>query len=78
MAVVVVGYAAGPWVLDRYLTGLPSLGVIAASLGLSALAYVPVAVIQVPSQVPSGRVLASIVPGSPSSARRSRSSSSSS
>jgi drug/metabolite transporter (DMT)-like permease len=61
MAVVVIGYASGPWLLARYLTGLPSLGVIAASLGLSALAYAPLAVIQFPDSVPSSHVLLSII-----------------
>jgi drug/metabolite transporter (DMT)-like permease len=60
MAVVVVGYASGPWVLSRYLSDLPSLGVIAASLGVTAAVYVPAAALQLPSSVPSGRVLASI------------------
>ena len=60
MAVVVAGYATGPWILARYLNGLPSLGVIAASLLASALAYAPAAALQIPSKVPSGRALASI------------------
>ena len=61
MAGVVVGYATGPWLLHRYLDDLPSLGVIAASLTISALVYAPIAAFQIPSAVPSGRVLASIV-----------------
>jgi drug/metabolite transporter (DMT)-like permease len=61
MAGVVVGYAVGPWILHRYLDDLPSLGVIAASLGLSALVYAPIAAFQLPSSVPSGRAIASIV-----------------
>jgi drug/metabolite transporter (DMT)-like permease len=60
MAGVVVCYATGPWFLHRYLDDLPSLGVIAASLGLTALVYAPVAAFQLPSSVPSGRVIASI------------------
>ena len=46
MAGVVIGYAVGPWILHRYLDGLPSLGVIAASLGLTALVYAPIAAFQ--------------------------------
>ena len=61
MAGVVIGYAVGPWILHRYLDGLPSLGVIAASLGLTALVYAPIAAFQLPSSVPSGRVIASVV-----------------
>src|SRR5438132_2361434 len=60
MAVVVLGYAAGPWVLARYLRGLPSLGVIAASLALNTVVFAPVAAFQLPSSLPSGRVLASV------------------
>lgn len=60
MAVVVLGYAAGPWVLARYLNGLPSLGVIAVSLGASAAVYAPVAAVQFPSSLPSSHVLLSI------------------
>jgi len=60
MAVVVLGYAAGPWVLSRYLSHLPGLGVIAVSLAATTVAYAPVAAVQLPSSLPSGRVLASI------------------
>jgi drug/metabolite transporter (DMT)-like permease len=60
VAGVVIGYATGPWILSRYLGDLPSLGVIAASLGLTALVYAPIAAFQLPSSLPSGRVIASI------------------
>jgi drug/metabolite transporter (DMT)-like permease len=60
MAGVVVCYATGPWILSRYLSDLPSLGVIAASLALTALVYTPIAALQFPSTVPPGRVIASI------------------
>jgi drug/metabolite transporter (DMT)-like permease len=61
MAGVVIGYALGPWLLHRYLDDLPSLGVIAASLAVTALVYAPIAAFQLPSSVPSGRAIASIV-----------------
>jgi drug/metabolite transporter (DMT)-like permease len=60
VAVVVVGYALGPRVLSRYLSDLPGLGVIAASLAVTTLVYAPAAALQLPSSLPSGRVLASI------------------
>jgi drug/metabolite transporter (DMT)-like permease len=60
VAGVVVGYATGPWLLSRYLAGLPSLGVIAASLSLTAIVYAPIAAFQLPPSLPSGRVIASI------------------
>jgi len=56
-----VCYAVGPIVLSRWLSHLPRLGVIAASLTLCALAYAPVAAFQLPSSLPAGRVLASVV-----------------
>ena len=60
MAGVVVCYATGPWFLHRYLDDLPSLGVIAASLTLTAVIYAPFAAFQLPSSLPAGRVVASI------------------
>jgi drug/metabolite transporter (DMT)-like permease len=60
MAGVVVCYATGPWLLSRYLSDLPSLGVIASSLALTALVYAPIAALQLPGSLPSGRVIASI------------------
>ena len=48
MAVVVLGYAMGPWTLSRYLSDLPSLGVIAVSLGVTTVVYAPVPAITFP------------------------------
>jgi drug/metabolite transporter (DMT)-like permease len=61
IAVVVVCYAAGPIVLARYLSDLPSLGVIAVSLGAAALVYVPLGALSAPAELPSGKVLASVL-----------------
>jgi len=60
IAVVVVGYAVGPAILSRRLGGLPSVGVMALSLALCAVVYVPIAAVQWPSVVPSTNVLASV------------------
>lgn len=49
LTLVVVGYAIGPIILARYLVDLPGLGVVAASLALSAVGYAPVAAFQFPS-----------------------------
>ncbi len=46
-----VGYATGPIIIARKLADLPSLGVVAASLGLTALGYAPVAAVQWPSRI---------------------------
>ena len=51
ICVVVVGYATGPMILSRRLSGEPALGVVAASLALTALVYAPVAAVQWPSHV---------------------------
>jgi drug/metabolite transporter (DMT)-like permease len=60
MSAVVVGYAVGPAILSRYLSGLPSVGVIAGSLAVCAVAYAPFAALQWPRTVPSTEVLASV------------------
>jgi drug/metabolite transporter (DMT)-like permease len=60
LAVVAVCYATGPWILDRYLRDVPSLGAIAVSLAATATVYVPVAALQIPSSVPSTNGLLSI------------------
>lgn len=61
IGVVVVCYAIGPAILSRRLGGVPSLGVMALSLALSAITYVPITAGQFPSAVPSVNVIASIV-----------------
>lgn len=61
VAVVVVGYAVGPAILARRLGGLSSVGVMALSLGLCALVYIPIAAVQWPTIVPSANVIGSIV-----------------
>jgi drug/metabolite transporter (DMT)-like permease len=60
VAVVVVGYAVGPAILSRRLGGLPSLGVMAVSLCLSAIVYAPIAAVQWPAVVPSADALVSV------------------
>lgn len=61
IALVVIGYATGPWILAHKLGGVPSLGVMAPSLALSALLYLPVAVIQWPASAPSAQAVASVL-----------------
>ncbi len=60
IGVVAICYAVGPAILARYLSGLPSVGVIAASLTVCAVAYAPVAALQWPRTIPSAGVLASV------------------
>jgi drug/metabolite transporter (DMT)-like permease len=61
MAIVVIGYALGPLILSRSLSDLPGLGVVAVSLAVTAVLYLPVGVAQLPARWPSGRVLAAIL-----------------
>ena len=42
LAVVAVCYATGPLILSRWLSHLPGLGVITASLAITAIVYLPV------------------------------------
>jgi drug/metabolite transporter (DMT)-like permease len=60
IAAVVVCYAVGPAILSRRLGGLPAVGVMALSLALCAVVFVPIAIVQWPSVVPSTNVLASV------------------
>lgn len=48
MAVVVVGYALGPLIISHRLGDLPGVGVVAASVTITALAYAPWAATHLP------------------------------
>jgi drug/metabolite transporter (DMT)-like permease len=61
IGLVVIGYAAGPAILSRYLTGVPAVTVNAAALALCAIAYAPVAALQWPSAMPSLSVIGAVV-----------------
>ena len=59
--VVAICYATGPYIINRKLSDLPALGVIASSLLLAALAYAPAAIVQLPHAWPSGQVIAAVL-----------------
>ena len=61
IGLVAVCYAIGPVILQRWLVGAPALGVIAASVALTALAYAPIAAFSLPAEVPSAKVLGSVL-----------------
>jgi drug/metabolite transporter (DMT)-like permease len=61
IGVVAVCYAVGPVILVRYLSDLPSLGVVAASLALCGAVYVPIGAAQWPSHVPGTRPVLALV-----------------
>ncbi len=60
VAVVTVGYALGPILIARQLRDLPSMGVIAASLGITALVYLPLGLAHFPSVVPPFKVFLAV------------------
>ena len=51
VALVAVGYALGPLIIARRLSHVPSLGVIAVSLTLTAVGYAPFALTHLPASV---------------------------
>jgi drug/metabolite transporter (DMT)-like permease len=61
VAVVAVCYAVGPAILQRWLAHLPAMGVIAASLAVTAVVYLPIAAFSLPAETPSPEVIASVV-----------------
>jgi len=61
VGLVALGYAAGPLIIARRLPSLPAVGVVAASLVLTAVLYSPVAIPQLPSAMPSRQVLLAVL-----------------
>ena len=59
VALVVIGYAIGSMLIARF-RGVPSLGVVAASLALAALVYLPFGIAQRPASLPSPQALVSV------------------
>jgi drug/metabolite transporter (DMT)-like permease len=60
VAVVVVCYAVGPVILSRHLSDVPGMGVVVLSLTITAIAYLPIAVLSPPRHLPAN-VLWSVV-----------------
>jgi drug/metabolite transporter (DMT)-like permease len=60
IAVVSVCYAVGPVIIARRLSSGPAVGVVAASIGLTALLYAPVGLATLPHHLPPAAVLASV------------------
>lgn len=61
VGLVVAGYAIGPMIVVRYLGRVSTVGVVAASLVLTAIAYAPLAAAQWPASMPAPSVLAAVV-----------------
>ena len=60
VGLVAIGYATGPIIVSRRLPSLPSMGVVAASLVLTAVAYAPLALPHLPARLPSVQVLLAV------------------
>jgi drug/metabolite transporter (DMT)-like permease len=61
VALVAVCYAVGPVILQRYLADLPALGVISASLAVTAFAFVPFALASLPTETPPWSAIWSVL-----------------
>jgi drug/metabolite transporter (DMT)-like permease len=63
MGVVVVCYAVGPAILSKWMSDLPGIGVVALSLAITAILYIPFVTLTGawPTEVPSVPVIVSVV-----------------
>jgi drug/metabolite transporter (DMT)-like permease len=61
IALVVVCYALGPIILSRTLSDLPSIGVITASLSITTVIYLPIALIDPPKRLTGGSIASVLV-----------------
>jgi drug/metabolite transporter (DMT)-like permease len=60
VALVALGYALGALIIARKLSGLPLVGLVAASLALTMIVYTPVGIAQLPSAMPSPQVVLAV------------------
>jgi drug/metabolite transporter (DMT)-like permease len=60
IALVTVGYAIGPMIIARRLNRLRPVGVVVTSLALTAVAYAPVGLLQLPSHAPALKVVLAV------------------
>jgi drug/metabolite transporter (DMT)-like permease len=60
VGLVAVGYAIGPMIVARRLSDVPALGVVAASVALTAAAYAPAGLAWLPARLPPPQVLAAV------------------
>ena len=61
LLITVIGYATGPIIIDKKLTGVPGLAVISASLTINVLVYAPFAALTWPSTAISSDAIWSVV-----------------
>ena len=60
MILVVIGYATGPAIINRFLGGISSITVNGVALAACAVAYAPAAVLQWPKTLPTVSVLVAV------------------
>jgi drug/metabolite transporter (DMT)-like permease len=61
VVLVAVCYAVGPVILQRWLAALPALGVIAVSLAVTAVFYVPIVLLGSAGDEPSAKAIGSVL-----------------
>jgi drug/metabolite transporter (DMT)-like permease len=61
VGLVVAGYAIGPMIVVRHLARVSTVGVVAASLVLTAVVYAPLAIAQRPASLPALPVIAAVI-----------------
>jgi drug/metabolite transporter (DMT)-like permease len=61
VGVVAIGYAVGPYIVSRHLQDVPAIGVVTASLVLTAVAYAPVGLTHLPAHLGHEEVAAVVV-----------------
>ncbi len=61
IVVVVIGYALGPMIISRRLSGLPTLDVVTVSLLACAFIYAPFGIAQLPRAMPSAAVVGAVI-----------------
>lgn len=59
--VVCICYATAPFIISRRLSHVPSLGVIAVSLVMVTVLYLPIAAVSLPDRMPSAQATLSVV-----------------
>jgi len=60
LLVAVIGYAAGPLIVQRYLADVDELGALACSLLIATIILLPFAALTVPARIPSPQALVSV------------------
>jgi drug/metabolite transporter (DMT)-like permease len=61
IGVAAVGYAIGPFIVTRWLSGVHSLGPVTVALWVSAIALAPLAILSAPGAAPTAGAIGSVV-----------------